>query len=325
MQPDNDHQLIANELTAMAAGKHRSWGQLAGLVDRVERSGYWQGKGASFTDWLEGLSSTLGLRPATLWRFLSAGRFYASLRHELLEGGISAPPLEELPNTVSPENLELLLKLRRVAPREVSEPIAARVLSGTITRADLRSTWQAYRPALGGRTARGRGVKPPKVDMKDVRHFNSMVEAEVFTGLKYGSKTWTGTANPHTFQIYMNVKPEFGPYDKFRFQFDAVVAVRCSAEDPLILHGFDIRSEFSLYAERSINFFELASPFCDRLWTAIHETTQGLGEDVAPECVGVVVARSQSIRVLRGASGSGNLSSRSGDLAKGLLFSAPAQ
>jgi len=305
--------------------RRESWGQLACVLNCAERVDYWRDTAASFTEWLEGLSTTLGVKPATLWRYLSAGRFYNSMRKELLAEGISAPPLEGLPDSVSPENLELLAKLRRVAPQEVTDPIAAKVLTGAITRADLRSTWQVYRPALGGRTARGRGVEVPKLDSEDTWRLDSLREAEVFTSLKYGSRAWTGTATPHSFHIYLKVRPELGPDDQTTIEFDAVVAVRSKAEGPLVLHGFEIRSELSPYLAQGVNFWKVATPFCDRLWTAVHETTLGIDGDVVPTYVGVVVARAQAITVLRAATVDEKLGTRSGDLAKGLLSSTPAQ
>lgn len=325
MSSHGSHHALEVELKALADGKQRSWPQLATLLEEVERSEYWRERAGSFTEWLEHFAQVISLKPATLWRVLSAGRFYASLRSDLAGNGISAPPINALPAAVSPESLELLAKLRRVAPGDVTDEITARVLSGTITRADLRSTWQAYRPALDGRTARGRGVKAPKIDTKAGPHFNSLLEAEVFTGLKYGSKAWTGTSEPHTFQIYMNVKPEFLPDETRRFEFDAVVVVRCASNSALVLHGIDIRPQLTVYAEQAINFVQLASPFCDRLWTAVHEANHGFGWDAIPGYVGVMAAKSQTLRVLREAGSSNGLGSRVGDLAKGLLFSSLAQ
>jgi hypothetical protein len=168
-------------------------------------------------------------------------------------------------------------------------------------------------------------VAPPRIDTKDARKFDSVVEAEVFTGLKYGSKAWTGTTNPRIFRIYLKVKPEFNEDDKSRFAFDAVVAVRCKANDPLVLHGFDIRSALSLYTEQQAKFLELATPFCDRLWTAVRETTLEIGQVVIPHNVGILSVRGQALSVLRTATTTAHSGIRSADLAKGLLFVAPAQ
>lgn len=93
------------------------------------------------------------------------------------------PAPAELPDTVSPENLELLGKLSRFVPDEHLPTLAQRVLTGDITRAELRQTWVAYRPALGGRTARGKGVAVPWVSPIDPKQCLSIVEAQVFTAL----------------------------------------------------------------------------------------------------------------------------------------------
>ncbi len=131
MSAHRPHHALAVDLKALAEGQQRSWPRLATLLEEVDRSEYWRERAGSFTEWLEEFAEAMTLKPATLWRILSAGRFYASLRSDLAGNGISAPPLDALPASVSPEALELLAKLGRVAPSDVTNEIAARVLAGT--------------------------------------------------------------------------------------------------------------------------------------------------------------------------------------------------
>ena len=75
MSSDILQQWIAAELRSLPEGEW-SWGQVACVLDYVERTNYWQSTGSS--SFTEGLSVTLGVKAGTLWRYLSAGRFYAS-------------------------------------------------------------------------------------------------------------------------------------------------------------------------------------------------------------------------------------------------------
>ena len=55
---------------------------------------------------------------------------------------------------------------------------------------------KAYRPALGGRTARGLGVPPPRINLRNREQFESPTEAMVLTSLASGDQVGPGFGIP---------------------------------------------------------------------------------------------------------------------------------
>lgn len=167
----------AEQLRTLAAKKKRGWGEIALVLLEVEGAGSWRNQADTLSDWVTSVALTLDLGEASVWRYLSSARYALEL-HGVWLGQASDEDLIDMLNQASPENLELLSKLERVAPAEVFAEIKSQVLSGKISRAKLRATWQAFRPAMGGRTAQGIGKSAPRVDMNDPEQ-----RAAVFRGL----------------------------------------------------------------------------------------------------------------------------------------------
>lgn len=310
-------QKIEQDFAALARGEIRSWGHIGLLLDHAEQSGYWRNHSVSFTEWLKSLGSPLNLKEASLWRYLAAARYYRQLHQTLADRGTSSPPLDELPDRVSPENLETLAKLARVAPDDVLQPLVQQVLAGTITRAELRETWQAYRTVLAGRTARGRGVPVPKFNPRDLEQFNSMLEAQVYTALSSGGPKWIGIEHPYTYELHMHVYPEFPDEIDVVFAIDAVATVRPGKNDDLVFHGITIRGD--TFSKDFGGFLQRQTPYCDFLWLARHEDNQVVAENI-PDHVGLIVVHGNGlVQVVRPAQQTPISGKFTGDLAKGLL------
>lgn len=186
------NKAVANELAALVRGKPRSWAQVGWVLDQAERTGYWEGRAQSFSEWLTSTSSKIGMKDSSLWRYLTAGRYYQKLRETLQGRNIPCPPLEKLPETISPESLEILAKIERAAPKTLFEDVGERVLCGSVTRHELREIWKTYRPVLEGRTARGRGMTAPRINPGDERQLEMQKEATALTALMSAGPEWTG-------------------------------------------------------------------------------------------------------------------------------------
>lgn len=308
---------LQRSIDRVTGSEVRAWAVIGHLLDQVDVTGFWQEHASSFSEWLRSFASSLGLGEASLWRYLASARYYKKLQETLSGRGVPCPQLNDLPGSVSPENLELLAKLARVAPDKVVQSIAARVVDGSIKRAEMRRTWEAYRPALAGRTARGTGVEVPTIDLRDSKQFHSVVEAQVFTSLSAADPAWTGIRRPHSFEIFHRIQPEFDKSARERFEFDAVVVTRASKNDPLEFHGIEIRGNGILTAS-VIALLQKQLPYCNYLWLAIGAQSQEIDDCDLPAQVGLLVAEYNSVRVLRQAQPS--IGKRTGDLAKGLLL-----
>ena len=315
--PQSDHDFLAREIAALAQGERRSWAQIGHLLDRIEQTNYWRTEAKSFTEWLKARSESMGLKESTLWRYLTAGRYYIKLREALTGRSVSCPPLGELSDKVSPENLELLSKLARVAPDDVLQRLAEQVISGGITRAELRTVWQAYRPALGGRTARGLGVPPPRVNLRNREQFESLTEAMVLTSLASGNPSWSGIQNPDLYELFMHVSPETDGAASRRYIFDAVAVIRDRKNDPLKIHGIEITGGFHLDWYRKL---EGMAPYFNFLWVAVPEQAAQLERLAVPDFVGILRVMSGHVIVERPPRPSELLGSRVLEMTKGLLL-----
>lgn len=309
---------IDRDLAALAKGEARSWAQIGKLLDQVDHSGYWRTSSGSFTEWLKAISPSLKLKEASLWRYLTAARYYQEMHKILIDKSIAIPPLDELFDKVSPENIEILSKLSRVTPDDVFLRLAQQVVAGSITRAELRETWLAYRPVLEGRTARGKGVAVPKINPADSFQSDSMLEAQVFMALSNSGAEWTGIERPDRYELFMQVSPELSPDVRQRFTFDAVAAVRANKSAPLTFHGIEIKG--SHFSRSTYELLERQTPFCDFLWVATHGGKPEISMDSIPEHVGLMISDGNGIQVIRPARRTQQSGRHSGELAKGLLL-----
>lgn len=307
---------LATDLAAMQRGEPRSWSQIGQLLSLVDHTGYWRTDAQSFTEWLTTHASRFGYTESTLWRYLGASRFYEQLRTRLAGDHIASPPLERLPDHVSPESLELLSKLTRAAPPDVVRRLAERVTTGTVTRSELRDTWQAFRPVLGGRTARGRGMLPPRFNPADRTQVHSQLEGLIVTHLTSGDTRWTGCATPDLYELFTDVRPDMTARPRVRVAFDAVAVVRAQRHTPLVLHGIEVVG--ALFERPAL--FEDRAPYCDALWLAVHKEIGHISSRTVPPYVGILRIHEGELVVERPATRGGTVGTKTGELAKGLLL-----
>jgi len=306
------------EIAALENGASCPWPKLGRLCGEVERFGLWRAEAKSFSEWVRQLAARLDLKEGSLWRMLSSARFYVELQSSLAKRGIHLPLLDKLPESVSPESLELLSKLMRVAASTVTDPLVKGLIEGSVSRAQLRATWLAYRPVLAGRTARGRGVAPPRFNQRDLQQRNSRLEADVMAGLLVAGPDWTGTANLSRYELFAQVRPQSRSSDRRIPELDAVAAVQ-DKSGGVVLHGIDIRGGHILRSPQFLEYVALVEPFCDFLWIAMRDgDVLESSNSALPEHLGLLLATPTSVRVLRAAQCVHG--ARTGDLAKGLLL-----
>jgi len=312
----NAYKQLTADLSALRRNEARAWGQIGHLLNKVEQSGYWRNDAHSFTEWVTAQSKAFGLKKGTFFRCLTAGRYYEVLRKKLVNEKNNVPLLDKLPDSVSPENLELLSKLERVTPPDLFQDLARKTLSSTITRTELRTIWQAYRPILAGRTAQGRGVSAPQFNPADRRQYASLLEAQVLTALTSRSTGWSGIKSPALYEVFMEVTPEFKQQSHYAFAFDAIVLIRDNPASPIIVHGIEVTSGFALGITSKLND---RAPFCDRLWIAVHEEAKIQQKEV-PDYVGILRLSNQELHVERPTQSCAVSGTRTEELIIGLLL-----
>lgn len=272
------------------AGKRRSWGELTYLLLQVEESGEWQNSAGTFTDWVSTVGQVLGLQESNIWRYLASGR-YALRLHGVTLGQLPEAEIVKLLNQASPESLELLSKVSRVAPDAVVQALSAQVLAGEISRAKLRDAWQAFRPALKGQTAQGLRKAVPKVDLRDPEQQESVLQGTVLATLMSSDTSWLGTGAPQACAWFRDVAPKHLPDKHTRLVFDAVAATQQNETADLELHVFQIRSRVASSKE-----LEHVVGYCDYLWIA---STQRIEATALPAWLGILEVDNGQVVVAR--------------------------
>lgn len=311
---------IEKELDSVEKGDVPTWGQLFLLLDSIDQSRYWLKGAKSFTGWIEMNAPALHTKPAMLWRILSAGRFVRKVAERLKIIGIEIPSFDVLPDSVSPENVELLSKLSRVMPDETFADFARKVFTGDAKRSELRGAWETYRPVLMGKTARGRGVVPPKLNIRDDDQFRSLLEADTLSAFQAADPGWTGIASPLIFRVFVHVDPEGYRRSTITSLFPAVVVVK-PPHGSIEYHGIRFAS-FS----RPPNSYIGILAYCDYLWVLNHKHQDGKIEiasndlcTLLPDGVGILDMNEGKVSVVRKAASVDGAGMMRGDIASALL------
>jgi hypothetical protein len=308
---------IEKELAIAERLEVRSWGRLSLLLDAIDKSGYWHRDSDSFTEWLGKNNSRFRLKTPMLWRILTAGRFVLKAREGLLSKGIIIPDLKEMSDSISPENIEILSKLERVIPTEMFCAFSGKVFSGNARRSELRDAWQTYRPALGGKTARGRGVSAPQLDQSDPKQYRSFMEAVTLGTLQAAGPQWTGVVSPSVYQFFLHVTPD-GYQRSIIGQelFPAVVIVKPKHARTLY-HALVFSSSLSCRP---------LLKYCDYLWIVLHpeqdkrrpRTLRELSDH--PKGVGIIEVNRGKVAVVKHAEDIDGAGESRADLISALLI-----
>jgi hypothetical protein len=318
---------LEKDVAALVQRRTSSWALIGMILDQVDREKYWARDAQSFSEWLKSYAPRIGMKESSLWRYLSASRYYQKLRKDLNVRKVRSKSLAMLPDGISAENLELLEKLERVVPKKEFEEVAGRVLAGDVKRNELRELWKTYRPVLSGRTARGRGMTAPRIDPMDRGQLMFQREARALTTLMAAGPEWTGIQDPQFYYTMREVMlpkavgletrvicdPKAGLLK--RAVFDMLALVRERVESAVMLIGVVICSRIE-----ALSALDSVAPYCDRLWVAL------VGKEKIPdvahlqEFVGILRVEAGGLQVERAASeGYTGLGVKTGEMAKELL------
>lgn len=201
------------------------WGPIASVIDTVYQDKIWRFDFSNFSEWMSFVSETYAISRARCWRYKKAGSYY----NELRLNDKSLCSLSELPSFVSAEALEILERLERIAPSEITDPIKKDILRGEISIRTLKQTWEAYRPALHGVTNRGRGEEVLAAKVEDESRF----EAESLLALSQNS-FWSGINAPARCYIYPRVNDAHN-----KITYDALAIVQKSLDSHVEIHTFE--------------------------------------------------------------------------------------
>jgi hypothetical protein len=258
-------EVIDLAITSLHGGRDRRWSVIGLLLDSIEKTRYWATKSPSFTQWLKNFAEDMGLKEASLWRYLMSYRYALQLYDDLLAKGIPCPPLESLLEQLSAEHLEVFSKIARAAPESTTYELTQRLVQGKVTRTELRNLWHVFRPVLDGKTARGSGVTPPTAPANDPRQSRSLMEAAVLADLQRDQR-WLGEKELSSYRVFQYVCP-FQDTGSKRIEIDALVLAQHDPNSRPDLHGIEISGSF-ISANRLQEAFHIQRKYFHYLWYA---------------------------------------------------------
>lgn len=150
-------RLKSDELKSSKA----NWAELGDFVLEIEKKLKELNEKTSITDCVTSISNDFNVHPSALWVYRKAVDY---CKKELAKLDVPLnPDFIRNPPKIGPNGIVLLERISRAAPASMFNDIASKSLSGKISRNSLRDIWDSLKPALEGKTARGRGANTPKV------------------------------------------------------------------------------------------------------------------------------------------------------------------
>jgi hypothetical protein len=283
---------IEAELLSHAHAEKRRWQQVAKLIIQVDRERLWEAQAPSFTAWVQGMARRADLQESVFWRCLKAGRIYLELtgREDLdVNDGISA------------ESLELADKIRRHAPKTITNQVLERTLEGDLSRAELRDLWATYKPAAGGATARGRLPEDAQARAEAIAAQRAVWESQ--------KRKPENRSEVRRAELLASFRAAawLGPIDQARAEtrvgalggrLACVLAVRREVHVPerIELHGL-----WTCVADSELADYEFKAPSgIDFMWFAVTQEIAQRALSSAPRMLGILeLAANRTLRVVR--------------------------
>jgi hypothetical protein len=271
------------------------WGAGASELLRLEESGAWRKTHGSLSFYIGDLARKENKTKSLFWRLLAAGREYNALRAKLDPEGRVFPPLESPDIKASPESLELVNKISRVAPSSIAETVQKKAMSGEISRRELRNLWLAYRPVLGGQTARGR-VDAPRYDENDISMRRALREANSLALISKGGPRWLGVDTAYLYKV-VYISSDAQLQSLYPAVPDAVVLFEETERSPLELHG--VVAGYMVGNNPVIQRYLDDGTSVDYLWFVTPRNLSAQEIAKIPEDIGILHADQDTIQVIR--------------------------
>jgi hypothetical protein len=316
-----EHDKIEEYLTMLSQREVKHWGIFAYTLDYIDRTEYWREQGASsLSSFISFMAKFYEKKPATLWRYLTSGRHYNAIVEKYAAGEEKYPQLCDISDQVSPEKLEILSKIARAAPEDVVSDIALKVLDGEITKANLWALWQAYKPALEGKTARGRGTTIPSICQTDLRQISLVSKSNVLSTIYQAEPEWIGVDGIDLFIPFVGMTFSPPPNGRDPITFDMVAITRDGENRAIRLHCVAVISEPTPV---SVDFaIKRFLPYFHFIWIAFPEDFDPSNARYIPDFAGILRVGRKNITTVRTAERSSFLGGRTEHLTQWLLIKA---
>lgn len=291
----------------------QKWGVMADYLIEMEQY-LARTQQRSMTGWVNNYAEKNNKQASSIWRLLTAGKYYRALRGKFERKGILLPDLTEPELMASSESLEILRKIGRTEPSQLDE-IEEQTLLGKLSRKELRTLWETYRPVLGKRTARGRNQPEPRYRSHDEQMRTVHAKAGVIDAIRKSGATWLGSDKPYIYKVLS------------RKGVEELGRLADPMPDAFILHAPQSGSEITIHsvfvepgpAEQQILKDVRHVSGLDSLWIAATVGTMTSGLKDLPPWAGCIQVEGEEITVVREAKQSERRSDKEGAILRALL------
>lgn len=284
---------------ALKTGKHVEWPIIGFMLLSAEHNQLWQSDCSSFTAWVRLFSKEIKKQESTCWRYFSAAKYYLQLKKILNSNGIECPVITALPESVSPENIELLEKLHRAMPEDQFLHYAQKTIENKIKRKELREAWSIYRPVLQGKTARG--IKEaPRASFKDKLQFDSQAEAIALSSLINNDGFWVKKEASDFYKTFRCVELTLSIAGKdYIYKPDLLILTGSKKSKELLVHAVEYASLFN--HQQLIEKLSSASQQVNYVWLMFNkDMIESI--NVLPQSFGLIAVHgSDNFEVIRAA------------------------
>ena len=265
------------------------WGPVAARLVEIKSGREVDRFGRSFSFFIKELAKARGKTESTYWRLVKAGEIYVQTRNSSVPQGSELPELTDPAIMATPESIEIVEKIRRAAPAEIANEIAYKAMRGLISRSELRDVWEAYRPILKGKNARGRQYDSPWFNQHDPEMLQAQDRANRIAPVVLSDPDWLGLKqSPYSYRV-MNIFA----HGRFQSLLSAVAALAETAESPILLHGFYTSNSPFPLQNRSVAEGDVPDDFplfaVNFVWFVCAETPKPSEIEPLPDHVGIII------------------------------------
>jgi len=267
----------------------------------------WKLIAPSFSAYIHAEAKKRGTHASALWRCLSALEFYQSLGGKYNE--LCLPPATTLPNNSSPEHFELIERISRYAPRDLTERLLKEAINGSLTRRELRDTWKIYEKALGSPSRRGRRPQGQirsltPAPAKQPQEWNA---GQIMFNVARDGPSWMGLSEmPIHYRVFVFETLQLERIN-LELEFEMLFVVQPQKTKDILFHGLEFlhtTPSDELRWELLINNANYCAEFVDYYWVVLPwlsdlklEVAQWL--DVLPKEFGVLDLIGETISMIR--------------------------
>ena len=302
---------IEDELLLLLAEDRQHWVRIYRLMDRVEREHAYTT--SSFTQWVNQLAAKAKVHVSLLWARKKAGNAYDQYESRKREQGIAVPALEDQQVSLSPENINLAVKIAGNND-EVADELISKIVDGKLSRAELKRVWnetKQERVAKGQEPCRkSRHDKGPDVPAAS----DAVAAGAILYAIQHNSEWILDNAcqapnasgkekrlekhNP-CYKVLSELAVRPGTTRNAR-RIDAAVFEDLNKsvhEFGMDIHGIEIKVDKNdLLGDHKMAEY---TPYVDYFWIAVPEDLINIAEDCAIPDWGILAFRNGAIHVHR--------------------------